>query len=369
MILLEPLALRIPREQPTPEGPGRPPAHELSVYCVRVQHEGAVAYGEAAVSQPQGLTEGVGFFSDLVAHGDPLDHDLLWQRMGWALREDQPEPAGEYAAVMSAIDLALWDLAGRLLGVPCYRLLGGAKARKVDCYAVVAHSGDPSGLTTEIRQLKESFGSVQVQLGGRVEEDLAGVRAARRAVGDNFPLRVAAGGAYDDLEAALTVGRELDRLEAFWYQEPLPAGRWSEYAQLRRDLSTPLVGGSTLFGLKPFARALEAGALDVVALDLRLCGGMSAGRRLADLAWLEGAFVTLQSGFSPLALLASAHLSVALLHAGAVQVQVAPTPLRELLIPGPVFKDGFLLLPEGPGLGAQVVEEFVNRYQVELPES
>jgi L-alanine-DL-glutamate epimerase-like enolase superfamily enzyme len=127
-----------------------------------------------------------------------------------------------------------------------------------------------------------------------------------------------------------------------------------------------LAGGRCLSGLKPAALALAAGAVDVLLPDLRVCGGLSAGRRLADMAWTHGTAISFAGAFAPLAQLASAHLAAATLHAGPVEVEGLPTPLTELLEPPLLFDNGFLLVPDGPGLGHRVREEFVGRYQGEF---
>jgi L-alanine-DL-glutamate epimerase-like enolase superfamily enzyme len=246
--------------------------------------------------------------------------------------------------------------------------VGGTRAKRIDCYGGGLLATDPA-LAEKTTQLRRQFGAIELSLSGDVQRDLAAIKTVRRAAGEQAPLLVDAGGLYADIAQAQTVGAALEQAEVFWYQEPLPPGRWEEYATLRSALATPLVADKHLFGLKPFAQALQAGALDVALADLRLCGGMSAGRRLADLAWLHDARITFHAGVSGLAQLASAHLIAANWHAGPLQVQPSPAPLTELLDPAPVFKDGFLLLPEQPGLGAQVSEEFLNQYRVEVPQA
>lgn len=357
MIQIEPVMLQLP----LPEG-------NLPLYLVRVSDETHTSFGEALLSNPSSFFTVVDFFADTVAHGKPEDFGLLWQRMAGLLREYQPEPACDYAAVMGAIDTALWDLAGQALQVPCYRLAGGARARQVDCYAGSLDANDPA-LTDKAKALRKQFGALQVTLCGEVANDVKAIKAVRRAAGDEAPLLADAGGRYTDLDAALQVGRVLEQVEAFWFEEPLPAGRWEQYAALRQPLATPLAAGKQLFGLKPYARALQAEAIDIAVADLRVCGGMSMGQRLAELCWLHDARVTFHNDASPLTQLAAAHLAVAHFHAGPLQVEMPPESLRnawaELLKPLPVFSKGFLRIPEGPGLGAQVQEENLNRYRVE----
>ena len=364
MIELEPLLLEIPLEAPLPSPPGPPPLSTLPLALVRVSSDEDTAYGEALVD-PLVLPAAVDFFADTLANSRPRDYGLLWERLVALLREYRPEPAAGYSAVMGAIDTALWDLAARELGVPCYRLAGGARARRVDCYASGLVAAAPD-LADRTRQLRRTFGAVQLTLGGELAADLAAIKAVRRAAGDEAPLLVDAGGLYSELEPVRALGALLEQVEAFWFEAPLPAGRWEDYHSLRQALATPLAADRRLSSLKPYSRALHAGALDIVVADLRLCGGMSAGQHLADLACLHETRVTFHTASSPLAQVAAAHLIVAHSDAGPMQVQPLASPLAEMLQPAPVFRDGFLLLPEEHGLGARVCEDFLDRYRVEL---
>lgn len=372
MIDLEPILLQIPLDTPLRLSVSQPPLSTLPVYLVRVISEDRIAYGEALIGSVVSdddidatFVEAVDFFSDTLTNGRPQDFGLLWQRMAALLREYKPEPAADYTAVMSAIDMALWDLAGRALGVPCYQLAGGARARQVDCYAGGLFADDRE-LSEHTKALRKRFGAVQLTLTGNVGKDIAAVKMVRRSAGDEAPLLVDADGAYTDPEQALAVGQALEQAEVFWFQEPLPAGPWDEYRTLRNAIATALAADKHLFGLKPYERALQTDAIDVAVADLRLLGGMSAGHRLADLCWLHDTRVTFHCGVSPLAQLAAAHVVSAHWHAGPVQVQPAKTPLAELLDVAPVFRNGFLQVPQGPGLGAQVSEDFINRYRCEL---
>ena len=405
MIELEPILLHIPLDTPLRLSAAAPALSILPVYLVRVTSDDATAYGEALIAsdcragactppEPDGTSadetqrnadtsetagyepppysgpeatfvEAVDFFSDTLANGRPQDYGLLWQRMAALLREYKPEPAADYSAVMSAIDMAIWDLAGRALGVPCSQLAGGSRARQVDCYAGGLFADDRE-LSEHTKALRKRFGAVQLSLTGNVAKDINAVKTVRRSAGDEAPLLVDAGGVYTDPEQARQVGQALEQAEVFWFQEPLPAGQWEEYRTLRNAVAPALAADKHMFGLKPYERALQAQAVDVALADLRLVGGMSAGQRLADLCWLHDTRVTFHCGVSPLAQLAAAHLVSAHWHAGPVQVQPAKSPLAELLTAAPVFKNGFLQVPQAPGLGATVSEDFINRYRREL---
>lgn len=366
MIDLEPILLHLPLDPPLRLTAAAPPVSSLSVALVRVSSEERTAYGEAAIADPAVFADAVDFFADTLTHGSHRDFGVLWQRMMSLLAEHQPAPVEEYRAVLSAIDMALWDLAGQELGVPCHRLLGGSRTRQIDCYASGLFADDP-GLEEAAKRLRKRFGAIQLTLTGDVTRDLRATKLVRLAAGDEAPLLVDAAGVYTDLEEATRVGQALERAEVFWFEEALPDGRWEDYRALRRTIGPALAAGRKLTSLTAFGAALDAEALDVVVADLRRCGGLSAGRRVADRASLQGARVTFHTGLSPLAQLTAAQLVTAYAHAGPIQVLPHETALAELVQPAPVFKNGFLRVPEGPGLGATVSEDFLDQYRVELP--
>jgi L-alanine-DL-glutamate epimerase-like enolase superfamily enzyme len=357
MVKLEPVVLQFPNESDTP----------ATVCLVRALTADDVAYGEALLADPELLLAAVDFFEDAVANTDPLDFNLTWQRLMALLREYEPDPVGDYIAVLGAIDVALWDLAGRQLQLPCHRLAGGLRARRIDCTAGGLLATDEQ-LDRSAWGLREEFGAVELRLSGDAKRDVPAIHRLRKILGEHAPFMADAGAGYADLEAARQVGQALEQVEAFWYENPLPDGRWAETAQLRDSLGTGLAGGRSLGTLLEVEQALRAGAFDILVADVRHCGGLSAARRLADLAELHGVRMSLHCGSSPLAQLAGAHLAAANWHVGPLQVEPAESPLAQLLEPAPQFDNGFLLVPSGPGLGAHVQEAILEQYEVGLEE-
>ena len=365
MIELEPILLQIPLPRPRRVFPHSEPVETLPVWLVRVDDGQNISHGEAIVLETANLPAAVDFFADALANSDPRDFGLIWQRMVGLLKEYEPAPPGDYSAVMGAIDMALWDLAGRALNVPCYALAGGARAQQVDCYAGGLYVDDPE-MAAKAKQLRQKFGAIQLTLTGDRAADIAAVKSVRRVIGDEAPLLVDADGCYENPEVALAVGQALEQAEVYWYQEPLPTGRWDEYAKLRPAIGPALAADKRVFGLKSFERALQAQALDAVVADLRLCGGMSGGQRLAELSWLHEARLSFHNALSPLAQMAAVHLAVAHWHAGPLQIE-PDSPVTGLTDPAPTLNNGFLRLPEGNGLGVTVSDKFVERHRVELP--
>lgn len=363
---VEPLQLDVPLEQPIPPSVARPLTHVLSVRLVRVTTDGGeVACGEAWTDGPESLAQAADLLAPLVIGADPLDHGALWERMVDRLTSRKPRLPGG-AGALSALDQALWDLAGRALGLPVYQLIGGRRRARLDAYATGLYLEEPAVLAAKATEfLERGFRAVKMKIGAGREQDLAAVAAVRKAVGTQVPLLVDANQAYGDRDAALEMGYELGRYEVFWYEEPLAPDDWQEYAALRAALDTPIAGGETLRSPAEFLRAFQAGALDVAMPDLRLCGGITGMLKVAELARWFGVQISPHNWASPIGAIASAHVGVTLTNCAMTEVEATPTPLSEGLISPPLtFEDGFLTIPDGPGLGIEVSNEFVSHFAV-----
>jgi len=356
MIELEPVVLDIPLD-----------LEEVSatetLYLVRVITEEEIAYGEALISAPSLFAAAVDFFAEAVAYADCLDFNLLWQRLNEHFLIHKPQPQEVYKAVQAAIDMAMWDLAGRRLGVPCYRLLGGRRSGQIDCYAGGLCVGQEN-LERTVEKLRQQFHAVELRLSGVRDRDIAAIRHLRRLLGEEACLMIDASGLYGSVEEAREIGSAVEQAEGFWLENPLPVGFWGEYALLRETLDTGIAGGRALSSHLDYLQALQAGAFDVAIADLRLWGGLSAGRSLADETSRFGVRLSFHCAASPLALLASAHLAAANWHIGPLQVRPLVPPLQELISPPLQFVQGFLQLPTSPGLGGTVQEMVVEHYQI-----
>ncbi len=362
---VEPLQLDVPLEEPIPPSVARPLTHVLSVRLVRVTTDGdQVACGEAWAEGLDSLTEAVELLAPLVIGADPLDRGALWERMVDRLTRQQPRLPGG-AGALSALDQALWDLAGRALGLPVCQLIGGRRGARLDAYATGLYLEAPAVLAAKATEFLEcGFRAVKMKIGAGREQDLAAVAAVRKAVGTQVPLLVDANQAYADRDAALEMGLELGRYEVFWYEEPLAPDDWGEYATLRAALDTPIAGGETLRSPAQFLQAFQAGALDVAMPDVRLCGGITGLLKVAELARWFGVQISPHNWASPIGTIASAHAAVTLTNCTMTEVEATPTPVSEGLIDPPLtFEDGFLTIPDGPGLGIKVSNDFVQHWQ------
>ena len=310
----------------------------------------------------------------LVLGADPRDVEVLWHRMYHMTRDYGRK--GSVIAAISAIDIALWDLAGKIHGVPVYRLLGGAFRSTVQPYATgfyrIEGQGEASRLAEEaIAHYESGFRLMKVKLGYGMADDIAVMHAIARALdGKPVELMVDSNHAYGRSEA-LRLGLALEEFRLRWYEEPVVPEDVDSYVALRNRLSTPIAGGEnehTLFGFK---QLLGAGALDIAQPDLGSCGGISAGRHILALAHAHGVQLNPHVWGSAVAQAASLQLIAAIPAAHHSLFAQGPVleydrsshPFRRQLVRRPVeVVNGMVPIPDRPGLGIDIEREVLARY-------
>lgn len=210
---------------------------------------------------------------------EQINYDLWWD-LHWVGR------GGISQLAVSAIDIGLWDLAGRYRGEPVWRLLGGAKDEMelyhTDC-GWLQHSREQ--IVREASQaVEEGFRAVKIKVGREeMSEDISRLKAVRRAVGDDVKMMVDANHGFTPAEA-IRRGKRFEELDIFWFEEPLPADNVGGHTQLKEAISTPIAVGESLYSLYEFKAYLDAGAVDIVQADVCRCGGFTNWRKIAAAA-------------------------------------------------------------------------------------
>lgn len=311
----------------------------------------------------------------LVIGADPLDIEVLWHRMYHMTRDYGRK--GSVISGISAVDIALWDIAGKFHGQPVYKLLGGAFRTEVQPYATgfyrIKGQGEGKRLAEEaIRHFEAGFRMMKVKLGYGVDDDIACMKEIGKAIqGKPVTLMVDTNHAYGRAEA-LRLGRALQEYDLRWYEEPVVPEDIQGYAEMRQKLTMPIAGGEnehTLYGYREF---LGAGAVDVAQPDLGSCGGISAGRHIIALAQAHGVMVNPHVWGSAIAQAASLQLIAAVPvahHSLFAQQPVleydrSSHPFRQHLITTPIeLVDGRVPIPSRPGLGVEVDRAVLDKYR------
>ena len=273
---------------------------------------------------------------------------------------------GFYLEAIAGIDLALWDLRGKLAGQPVHRLLGGPIRDRIPCYAspVPLHD-DPDASAAHARSyLDAGFTAVKVKIGRGSRTDRRHLEAVRTEVGDDITLLTDANCAYN-LDEATRTGHVLRDLDIGWYEEPLAVDDLANLAELRRRTGLTIVNGETHFTRFDIRDSLRVGAVDVVMPNVARCGGITEATRIAALASAFHVDIAPHGVGSGISLAAALHLCAATPNLRTYEYNRLPNPLREgILRNPPTFTDGLLTVPTGPGLGIELDDSTVDRYTV-----
>jgi D-galactarolactone cycloisomerase len=311
----------------------------------------------------------------LVIGADPLDIEVLWHRMYHMTRDYGRK--GSVVAGISAIDIALWDIAGKFYQAPVYKLLGGAFRTRVQPYATgfyrIHGQGEAARLAEEaIRHFEAGFTLMKVKLGYGVDDDIATMRAIARAIdGKPITLMVDTNHAYGRAEA-FRLGRALEEYGLRWYEEPVVPEDIEGYVELRGKLSMPIAGGENEHTLYGFGRLLGARAVDIAQPDIGSCGGITAARHIMALAQSHGIQVNPHVWGSAIAQAASLHVIAAVPVANyslfpqepVLEYDRSSHPFRQKLVTEPIEQvDGWVHIPSKPGLGVEIDRAVLDQYR------
>lgn len=309
---------------------------------------------------------------------DARDIARLWElsyngtRDHYALARARSFPVlgrkGITISAISGIDMALWDLLGQHLGQPVHRLLGGKVHERLPAYASGGWA-DAGGIGTQLQGYidRGGFRAVKMRIGvadGDVATSAARVRAARQALGSGVDIMVDAHGTFSVAEARRFC-RLVEDCDLRWFEEPVSADNRGGYAEIRRGTDIPIAGGESEFTRFDFRELAEMRAVDVFQPDLAICGGITEALRIAALA--DAYQIELAPHMWGGALMFAAGLQLCAVAPSAVIIEysLGHNPLQHELAEAPItVADGYVVIPDRPGLGVQINEAFVQRYAV-----
>src|SRR5262249_51705702 len=348
--------------------------------------ERVIGIGEAGVGG--GATSGVieKLLAPMLLGEDPLLIEGLWQKMFARTRK-----FGRRGVVMNAIsgiDIALWDIAGKVAKLPLYRLLGGCRDR-VEAYAsggfyqegksAADLAGEAEGYRARgFKGMKmkvgrnPSTGTHLRQLIGQTEfsevepsEDLARGAAVRQALGPNGKLMVDVNCAWSP-DFAIEMGRAMEAQRLYWIEEPVATDDIDGSARVAAALATAVAGYETENGLYGFRQLIDRGAVDIVQPDIAWSGGFSEGRRIAAYAQAHHKMVAPHAFAGAVLLVASLHYAAAIPNGLLLEWDQNPNALRDGLLKEPLRleSDGTVKPPERPGLGIELDRVAIDRYRI-----
>ncbi|MCH7625742.1 MAG: mandelate racemase/muconate lactonizing enzyme family protein [Chloroflexi bacterium] len=289
---------------------------------------------------------------------DPMNNEAISARL-FALG-GSGAPAGLVTRSISAIDVAVWDIKGKALGQPVYKLLGGHRDR-VNTY----YSGKlwrPYSLD-ELREagielVEQGFKSMKFRMGAEdtAAKELARARVLREAVGPDVDLMVDINQGWD-VNTSITIGRELANFDIYWLEDPVHHQDYQGLARIADALDTPIAAGEYHYGIAPFRHMLEHRSIDIVMVDLLRAGGITGWMKVAHMA--EAYNMPVVSHLAPEFLV---HAIAAIPNGLTVELMPWAYPMFE---EPPRVEDGMMVLPDKPGFGIEFDEAALDRMAVE----
>jgi L-alanine-DL-glutamate epimerase-like enolase superfamily enzyme len=322
----------------------------------------------------------------LLVGEDPLRIERLWQKM--FQRSRQHGRRGILMHAISGIDIALWDLAGKVAMLPVYRLLG-AYRDTVEAYAsggFYQEGKDISAVAEEAAgYIAQGYRAMKMKVGRNpstqsnlremlaqhdqcvvsLDEDVARVEAVRKALGRDAKLMIDINCAWSPA-LAIQMGQAMEPYQLYWIEEPVATDDIRGSAEVARALGTAIAGYETEVGLYGFRELIAQRAVDIIQPDIAWAGGFTECRRIAAFAHAYNMMVAPHAFSSALTLIASLHLLASLPNGLIQEFDQNPNALRQELLKEPITTDGrgHIRLPDRPGLGVELDPATVERYRV-----
>ncbi|TCR74786.1 mandelate racemase/muconate lactonizing enzyme family protein [Rhizobium sp. BK376] len=337
--------------------------------------DGLVGIGEA--SPMQGGRASLSIIDNDIAStlvgADPLDHAVLQDRLLHRLVKLGPE--GALTGALAAIDIALWDLKGKLLGQPIYKLIGGAWRTSLPFYASIGRNSVGQRTVDEVcriveARMRDNPAAIKIRFDNdrtKLDQDIAGdiekARAVRRLVGDDFPLAFDANNGLS-FGGAVRVGRALEELGYWWFEEPLQHYHPRELGALAQKLDITVSAGEQSYTSAAIVDLIESG-VRMVQPDIVKMGGITGLLRCAALCQAHGVELVPHQTQPTIGHLANLHVCATQLHATKPCELDDPSSRRHAIFANaPKPMDGLFHLPTASGLGIDIDETALEQLRV-----
>ncbi len=371
---VEAIELRLPEKEMTGYPHRASPAGNTLIVKIHTDEdivgigevESSARVAKAVIEAPPSMVMVQGL-KQLLVGMNPLDirviNDKLYQASFYYGRR------GVVVHAIGGIDIALWDIAGKYYKQPIYQLLGGAYHNKVRAYASVLF-GEDGNETCEIGKKWISQGFTAVKFGwaplGQSEKlDLELVEGARRGVGDNNDVLIDAGCCWDTI-TAIKRARQFEDYDIFWLEEPLTQDNIEGYGKLTRASEVPIAAGEGHCGRFDFTDLIIRGGIHIAQIDLAR-NGFTEAMRIADLAEDHSLKVVNHFWTTGINLAASLHFLASRKTSFILEYGVEETPIRWDVTKQrmKIDSEGFVNVPEGPGLGVDLNEKTIETLRVQ----
>ncbi len=289
-----------------------------------------------------------------------MNPEHIWHRLYHHKRK--PVAKGEYIMAIGSIDIAIWDIIGKALNLPTYKVLGAFRDR-IPVYGAGGYYAEGKTVSDLVKEMEglveEGFRVIKMKVGGApLQEDVERVRAVRQAVGEEIEIMIDANNAFRSYEA-ITLGRALEPYRPYWFEEPVIPDDYEGSAVVRKALDIPIVSGENEYTKWGVRDMIAAGAIDILNVDTIRGGGYTEYRKLA--AYADAHHIPVAPhGHSMMA----QHLMASLPNGLIMEVYPKSTFWSNPVFPPPEVKDGHIIIPDHPGIGLEPDWDLVKKYEV-----
>ena len=361
--------------------------HGYQVHIRVYTDQGIVGQGETTDAS-EGNIPLIRSFARMLVGQDPLNIEAAFERIRTSGIFAGAQ-GGQYATALTGVETALWDIAGKALGLPVYQLLGGKVRDRVRIYCDTGQGVNPGDEATKDRSLariKEiiamGFTAMKIDIDAagdparfdrvnwtasntEIEHMVAKVAFMREAIGKSIDLPVDMHGRYD-AATAKRVAKEVEPFKLLWLEEPVPPENIDAMRDVRASTSTPICCGENIFLRWGFRELFEKRAVDIIMPDFQKCGGLLEARKIADMAHTYYIPVAPHAVTSPIGMMATAQVCAAIPNFLVQEFHwIDSLPLwKNWVKEGEIIEKGYIPLPERPGIGVEMNDEGARKAQV-----
>ena len=344
--------------------------------------QGLIGEGEAVDAVSGAAQIAAGFRSFLVGQ-DPLNVEAIWERIRTSGIFGGAQ-GGQFVAALTAVEIALWDLTGKALGLPIYQLMGG-KTRdriRIYCDSGTDNRDDPNAKKFIAQIVDNGFTATKIDIddgsdpsrfdrvnwtanNAEIDHMVDKVAFMRESLPKSMELAVDMHGRYD-VGTAKRVAKELEPFRLLWLEEPVPAENIDAMRDVRESTHTPICCGENLYLRFGFRELLEKRAVDIIMPDVHKCGGLLEARKIADMAHTYYVPMAPHAQASPIGMMAACHMLATIpnflvyeWHWGHPDSRTQQW--KNFVKEGDIIQKGYITVPDKPGIGVEMNDEAVRK--------
>lgn len=354
-------------------------AHGPQLHVRIYTDQGLVGQGEATDAAVGAAALIAGWRRFLVGQ-DPLNVEAIWERIR-TMGIFSGAQGGQFTTALSGIEIALWDLTGKAVGLPIYQLLGGKVRDRIRVYCDSAnhHPDDPLA-KSKLKEIEEmGFTALKIDIdeaadpnrfdrvnwtasNAEIDRMVKEVAFVRESIGKRVDLAVDMHGRYD-ATTGKRVAIELDPFRLLFLEEPVPPENVDAMRDIRQATRTPICCGENLFLRHGFREVLEKRAADIIMPDLQKCGGLLEGRKIADMAHTYYVPVAPHCVVSPIGYMASCHVCAAIPNFLVLEWHWISRlqAWKDFVKEGEIIRNGWVTVTDAPGIGVEMNDEAARK--------